>query len=105
MATEPGVRAGETTSFWERKVACDFARVDGYRFVAPGGSVTDLKTELEAIQRAGLRDVERVDRVPIGKINSEGVLRFPRQGQFHPLKYLNGLVRAIVDLGGRIFTS
>ena len=33
------------------------------------------------------------------------VLRFPRQAQFHPLKYLNGLARVIVDLGGRIFTG
>jgi Rieske Fe-S protein len=33
------------------------------------------------------------------------VLRFPRQAEFHPLKYLNGLSRAIVDLGGHIFTG
>ncbi len=87
------------------KIECDFERLDGYLFVPPGGSVSDLKSELEAIHRAGLRDVERVDRIPIGKVNSEGVLRFPRQAQFHPLKYLDGLARVIVDLGGRIFTG
>ena len=32
-------------------------------------------------------------------------LRFPRQGQFHPLKYLAGLARAIHRMGGRIFTG
>src|SRR2546423_26692 len=87
------------------KIDFDFERVDGYLFLPPGGSVTDLKRELEAIHRAGLRDVERVDRVPIGQINTDGVLRIPRQAQFHPLKYLNALAQKIVDLGGRIFTG
>lgn len=87
------------------KIECDFERLDGYLFVPPGGSVSDLKSELEAIHRAGLEDVERVDGISIGKINSEGILRFPRQAQFHPLKYLDGLARVIVDLGGRIFTG
>jgi nitrite reductase/ring-hydroxylating ferredoxin subunit len=32
-------------------------------------------------------------------------LRFPRQAQFHPLKYLAGLARAIVRDGGQIFTQ
>ena len=89
----------------EEKIECDFERVDGYLFLPPGGSVTDLKRELEAVQRAGLRDVERIDRVPIGKFNTDGVLRIPRQAQFHPLKYLNALVQRIVDLGGRVFTG
>ena len=32
-------------------------------------------------------------------------LRFPRQGQFHPLKYLNALALAIENKGGRIFNT
>jgi glycine/D-amino acid oxidase-like deaminating enzyme/nitrite reductase/ring-hydroxylating ferredoxin subunit len=32
-------------------------------------------------------------------------LRFPRQAQFHPLKYLAGMVQAILRGGGRIFTQ
>ena len=71
----------------------------------PGGSVSELMNELEAIHRAGLHSVERVDSIPNTKINSDAVLRFPRQAQFHPLKYLNGLARVIVDLGGQIFTG
>ena len=63
-----------------------FRICDGYLFLPPGGSVTDLKRELEAVHRAGLQNIERVDRVPIGKFNTDGVLRVPRQAQFHPLK-------------------
>ncbi|MEY2479910.1 MAG: hypothetical protein QOI04_837 [Verrucomicrobiota bacterium] len=88
----------------EEKIDCDFEQLDGYLFLPPGGSVTDLKRELEAANRAGLA-VERVDRIPTGKFNTDGVLRFPRQAQFHPLKYLNGVAKAIVGRGGRIFTG
>src|SRR6266480_2248271 len=72
----------------EHKIDCDFERVDGYLFVPPGGSVTQLMEELEAIYRAGLLDVQRVASVPNTKINSDAVLHFPRQAQFHPLKFL-----------------
>jgi glycine/D-amino acid oxidase-like deaminating enzyme len=89
----------------EHNIECDFERLDGYLFLPPGGSVQELMKELEAIHRAGLCDVERVKSVPDTKINSDAVLRFPRQAQFHPLKYLNGLARVIVELGGRIFTG
>jgi nitrite reductase/ring-hydroxylating ferredoxin subunit len=32
-------------------------------------------------------------------------LRFPHQAQFHPLKYMAGLARAILAAGGRIYTG
>src|SRR5205814_1502630 len=89
----------------EHKIDCNFERLDGYLFLPPGGSVSELMNELEAIHRAGLHSVERVDSIPNTKINSDAVLRFPQQAQFHPLKYLNGLARVIVDLGGQIFTG
>jgi len=89
----------------EENIDCDFKRVDGYLFVPPGGSVTQLKEELEAVHRAGLVDIQRVDKLPVGKISTEGILRFPRQGQFHPLKYLNALAQRILGRKGRIFTG
>jgi glycine/D-amino acid oxidase-like deaminating enzyme/nitrite reductase/ring-hydroxylating ferredoxin subunit len=89
----------------EQNIDCDFERVNGYLFVPPGGSVKELMEELEAIHRAGLRDVARVDSVPNTSIDSEAVLLFPGQAQFHPLKFLNGVATAIADSGGRIFTG
>ncbi len=89
----------------EQKIDCDFERLDGYLFLPPGGSVKDLMDELAAIHRVGLRDVQRVDGVPNTNISSEAVLRFPQQAQFHPLKYLNGLAAATIELGGKIFTG
>src|SRR5436190_19254834 len=65
----------------KEKINCNFERLDGYLFLPPGGSVTDLERELEATYRAGLIGVERIDSVPIGQFNTDGVLRFPRQAQ------------------------
>ena len=89
----------------EHKIDCNFERLDGYLFLPPGGSVMGLMEELEAINRAGLTHVERIDSLPNTKINSSAVLRFPRQAQFHPLKYLNAIAGLIVDRGGKIFTG
>ncbi|HOB75223.1 MAG TPA: FAD-dependent oxidoreductase [Phycisphaerae bacterium] len=88
----------------EEGIDCDFERVDGYLFVPPGSSTEELNRELQAARRAGLAGVERVERAPIPDFNTGPALRFPRQGQFHPIKYLAGLIRAIERNGGRIFT-
>lgn len=87
----------------EEDIDCDFERVDGYLFL--GDSQKDeLDRELAAAHRAGLADVEMVDRAPFDFWNTGPALRFPRQAQFHPLKYLNGLARAILRDGGQIFS-
>src|SRR5438045_5083867 len=85
----------------DENLDCDFARVDGYLFLPPGGSVTDLKHEFDAAHRAGLREVERIDRIPVGGCTTARVLRFPRQAEFHPLKYLNGMGRATTSRARR----
>ena len=85
-------------------IDCDFTRLDGYLFRDPNTSDDVLEREIELCQRAGLLAVGWADRAPIDGIDTGRCLRFARQGQFHPLKYLNGLVTAILKAGGRIFT-
>lgn len=86
-------------------IECDFVRLDGYLFKAPDAPEDLLQRELGAARRAGLGDVEIVERAPLGTFDTGPALRFPRQAQFHPLKYLSGLAGAIVRNGGRIFTG
>ena len=86
-------------------IDCEFERVDGYLFIPPGGRIKVLDDELPAAHRAGLLDVRRLERAPLKSFDTGPCLNFPRQGQFHPLKYLTGLVRAIERDGGQIFTS
>lgn len=89
----------------EEGIACEFERLDGYLFVPPNDSQDVLERELKAAHRAGLTDVEYVERAPIDGFDTGMCLRFPRQAQFHPMKYLAGLKRAIERDSGRIFTG
>jgi glycine/D-amino acid oxidase-like deaminating enzyme/nitrite reductase/ring-hydroxylating ferredoxin subunit len=89
----------------EEKIECEFERLGGYLFAPPDQSKEVLEDELKAAHRAGLERVERVERAPISDFDTGMCLRFPRQAQFHPLKYLAGLARAIQRDGGRIFTA
>jgi glycine/D-amino acid oxidase-like deaminating enzyme len=86
------------------RIACDFSRVDGYLFCAPEHGEDLLDRELAAAHRAGLHDVQKIARAPIA-FDTGPCLRFPSQGQFHPLKYLAGLAQAIERGGGRIHTG
>ena len=83
-------------------IDCSFTRLDGYLFLAPGDDDEILKRELEAARRAGLDGVEMVDRAPLPSFDTGPCLRFPRQGQFHPLRYFAALAQAIEQSGGRI---
>jgi glycine/D-amino acid oxidase-like deaminating enzyme/nitrite reductase/ring-hydroxylating ferredoxin subunit len=85
------------------QIDCDFERLDGYLFVPPDCSQDVLEQEFAAARRAGLRDVEWVDCAPIRDFDTGRCLRFPRQAQFDPLKYLEGLARGALSHKTRIY--
>src|SRR5688572_8445656 len=87
----------------EEAIECDFERVDGYLVAARGTPADFLDRELAAAQRAGLVDVAAAARAPVGAFETGRCLRFPRQGQLHPGKYLAGLAHTLERHGGRIF--
>jgi len=89
----------------QQRINCDFHRVDGYLFNAPGEPADLLDRELEAARRTGAVQVDRVSRAPLAGFDTGPCLRFRRQGQFHPLKYLAGLAGAIGLSGGQIFSQ
>ena len=83
-------------------IDCEFERLDGYLIPGPRHDAEYLREERHAAAMAGLRDTEFLDRVPEAGFDAGPCLRFPRQAQFHPLAYLAGLARAIVQRHGRI---
>jgi glycine/D-amino acid oxidase-like deaminating enzyme/nitrite reductase/ring-hydroxylating ferredoxin subunit len=89
----------------KENIACEFERLDGYLFMTSGESAEVLDKELEAAHRAGLTGVEYVARAPLQGFDTGSCLRFPRQAQFHPLKYLNALSKALEKKGGQIFNK
>jgi glycine/D-amino acid oxidase-like deaminating enzyme/nitrite reductase/ring-hydroxylating ferredoxin subunit len=89
----------------QEDIACDFTRVPGYLFLGVDASPDFLDRELDAAHRAGVHDARKRERIPEVAWDSGPCLEFPRQAQFHPLKYLAGLTRGITKQGGRIFTA
>lgn len=98
------IRLIETTVA-EENIDCGFEYLDGHLFAAPDHGRDILEQELAACHRAGLADVELSAETPLSSLSAGGCLRFPRQGQFHPLRYLFGLAQTILRRGGRIFTD
>lgn len=86
----------------DEAINCEFARLDGYLMLGPDDPDDLLTKERDAAHRAGLSRVERLPGVSSAPFDSGPCLRFPDQGQFHPLKYLDGLAKAIEKRGGRI---
>jgi glycine/D-amino acid oxidase-like deaminating enzyme/nitrite reductase/ring-hydroxylating ferredoxin subunit len=85
-------------------IECDFERVSGYLFPAEQHGAREIDAELEAAKAAGVQ-VQRLTAAPVKGFYSGPCLHYPRQGQFHPLKYLNALVTAFHRMGGRIHTG
>ena len=85
----------------EENISADFQRVSGYLFLSPEHEHAYLDEEQEAALQAGLQ-VEKLLRAPVNGFDSGPCLHFPNQGQFHPLKYLNGLLQAFTAHGGRL---
>ena len=83
-------------------IECDFQRLNGYLFLAPGDSRDRLEKERDAAQRAGL-PVRHLDGAPNSPFPTGPCLEFERQAQFHPLNYLWALADAVAKAGGRVF--
>lgn len=86
-------------------ICCDFERVDAYLFPTAGDPDDLLDKELNAARSAGLKGTQIVEHAPVPLYGVGRALRFPRQAQFHPIKYLSALAQRISRNGGRIFTD
>jgi glycine/D-amino acid oxidase-like deaminating enzyme/nitrite reductase/ring-hydroxylating ferredoxin subunit len=82
-------------------IDCDFRRLDGYLFPALGQDPSTLDKSLAADRQVGIAVSERKG-LPFEGLGNLRCLRYPRQGAFHPLKYLNGLAAAIMQRKGRL---
>jgi glycine/D-amino acid oxidase-like deaminating enzyme/nitrite reductase/ring-hydroxylating ferredoxin subunit len=88
----------------ELGIACDFRRLDGHLFHAPGTDPAIIDKEFEATKKVGM-PIEREKGVPFRTHEKTPSLRYPDQATFHPLKYLAGLAAAISKAGGRFYAE
>ena len=83
---------------------CDFRRLDGHLFHAPGTDADIIDKEYEATRKVGM-PIERETGVPFKGKEDTPSLRYPNQATFHPLKYLAGLAESIKTNGGRFYAE
>lgn len=82
-------------------ISCDFKRVDGFYFAGRNFSKEDLLQEKKAAAKVGV-DLDLIEVTP-NISASVPSLRYPRQGQFHPMKYIAGLARVLKELSVPVF--
>jgi glycine/D-amino acid oxidase-like deaminating enzyme/nitrite reductase/ring-hydroxylating ferredoxin subunit len=84
-------------------INCDFERVDGFLFLHPSDKQEHLHKEFAATHKAGLKTEWLEQTHNIAAYNGP-CIKFPRQAQFHILKYMKALAEAVVKMGGEIYT-
>ena len=84
------------------KIACDFSRLDGILGLI-GEKPELLSKEIEACHRLGYTEVRWAKKAELRRLKASRGLCFPAQARFHPLKYLNGVLKIIARRKGLIF--
>ncbi len=103
----------------EENIECDFEWQDSYVFTQKQEEVAKIKKEVEALEYLGFQ-AEFVENIPIPikekqkEENNEyiniqkkvlGAIRFPKQAQFNPCLYAQGLANKIEERQGKIFEN
>jgi glycine/D-amino acid oxidase-like deaminating enzyme/nitrite reductase/ring-hydroxylating ferredoxin subunit len=85
----------------ELGIDCDWEPASNYVYTESSGRLHKLEDELDAMRRAGiLAEMTRETDLPFPVA---GAIRVDDQAQFHPLKYLAGLVARIPGDGSHVF--
>ncbi len=89
-------------------IDCDFKRVNGHLYVSPEKGTLDDQIELQrecdfinSLENSYDVRMQIVRNVSLFEGNPCMVV--PKQAQFHPLHYRNGLIRAVERRGGKVF--
>lgn len=86
----------------KEEIDCEFERLDGYLYTLPGNEFKALDEEYAAARRAGV-EAELLPRVPGLRFDTGPCVRYRNQAQFHPLKYLTGLAKALIAMGVKLY--
>ena len=101
-ANETAIKEIEQISQQE-DIQCDFERESAYVFTKKQEELEKIKQEVEAVEKISniSQFVEKIE-LPI---NALGAIEFKEQAKIHPVKYANGLAKAIIKNNGRIYEN
>ena len=85
----------------EEGIECDFRRVSNYTYAESDDALARVRDEAALAARLGLPSTFTSD-VPL-PFAVRGAVRFDHQAQFHAVRYLQGLARAVDGSGCHVF--
>jgi glycine/D-amino acid oxidase-like deaminating enzyme len=101
-ANQWGVDAVEELSK-QLGIDCEFSRRDAYVYSAKGDKTDNIKAEVEAAKRLGLpASFETTTDLPF---EITAAIKFSDQAQFHPRKFLLGLIDEFIKNGGVVYEN
>ncbi|NHN32992.1 FAD-dependent oxidoreductase [Paenibacillus sp. S3N08] len=87
----------------ELDIECEWTEQDAYLYAQTAESAEKLRQEYEAYMELGIPG-KLLDAIPV-PIEVQAALRLSRQAQFHPVKYMNGLIDRFEKAGGLIYEN
>lgn len=84
-------------------IDCDFERQDSYVFTERTEFINNILNEHKTLELFGFKS-EYLDKIPL-PIEVKAAIKFPNQAQFHPRKYLQGLLNSINNKDTHIFEN
>lgn len=87
----------------EEKINCDFKYQNSYVYTTKKDELKFIKKEYNAVSDLGY-NCELVTKTGL-PFNIVGALCFKKQAEFHPIKYLAGLCKCIIERNGKIYTN
>ena len=84
-------------------ISCDFSYQDSYVYTKDNKYLQDIKDEVTTLNSLSF-PAEFVNSIPL-KLEIQGAIKFPKQAQFHPLKYISGLCNTILNLNCKIYEN
>lgn len=85
----------------EHKVECDFSKEDAFVYATTDQKVASIDKEFNAYRKLGIRG-DITEEIPFD-LEIKKAIVMKDQAQFHPLKYLEFLLKDFLDRGGQVF--
>lgn len=86
----------------EKTIDCDFSWQSAYVYTQSDDYIQKLQDEQTVASELGIKAYYQTEPLSI-PIPIKGALRFDKQAQFHPRKYLLALAKMMAEKGGQIF--
>lgn len=85
----------------DERIGCDFMRCDNYVYANTRREWRELMHERDTMKKLGAKIADSAG-LPF---ENEGVFAIENQGKFHPLKFIDGILRALKDMGVEIYEN